>query len=51
MSNQPSEDNEQHELNTQQARQGVTLGRMRIVLGVGIALVVVLFTIIFFAGP
>ena len=48
---QPSEDTEQHELNTYQARQAVTLGRMRYVLGAGLVLVVLLFAIIYFAGP
>lgn len=45
------EDNEQRELNTIKARQAVTLGRMRYVLGAGLFLVVVLFAIIYFAGP
>lgn len=51
MSQQPSEDNEEHELNTYQARQAVTLGRMRYVLAVGLVLVIVLFAVIYFAGP
>lgn len=51
MSRQPSEDNEEHELNTYQARQAVTLGRMRYVLAIGLVLVVVLFAVIYFAGP
>jgi hypothetical protein len=48
---QPSEDNEMHHRNTPQARQGVTLGHVRYVLAIGIALVVVLFALIYFAGP
>ena len=48
---QPSEDNQRHERNTRQARQGVTLGHVRYVLGIGIALVGVLFAVIYFAGP
>lgn len=45
------EDNEERELNTMQARQAVTLGRMRYVLGIGLFLVIVLFAVIYFAGP
>ena len=45
------EDNEEHELSAHQARQAVTLGRMRYVLGIGIFLVVLLFAIIYFARP
>lgn len=45
------EDNEEHELNTHQARQAVTLGRMRYVLGIALALVIIMFAIIYFAGP
>ncbi len=45
------EDNEERELDTMHARQAVTLGRMRYVLGVGVLLVVVLFAIIYFAKP
>lgn len=45
------EDNEQHKLTTLEARQAVTLGRLRYVLGIGLFLVVVLFAIIYFAGP
>ncbi len=45
------EDNEERELDTMHARQAVTLGRMRYVLGFGIFLVVVLFAIIYFAKP
>ena len=44
------EDNAHHDLNTEQARQGVTFGRMRYVLGISMALVVVIFAIIYFAG-
>lgn len=44
-------DNEERELDTMHARQAVTLGRMRYVLGFGIFLVVVLFAIIYFAKP
>lgn len=51
MVNQPSEDNEHHQRNIQEARQGVTLGRMRFVLAIGLVLVVVLFAVIYFAGP
>jgi hypothetical protein len=48
---QPSEDNEQHERNTVEARQGVTLGHVRYVLAIGLVLVVVLFAVIYMAGP
>ena len=45
------EDNQKHVLNTQQARQGVTLGHMRYVLGISLVLVVVAFLVIYLVGP
>ncbi len=45
------EDTEERELSTHQARQAVTLGRMRYVLAIGLVLVIVLFALIYFIGP
>jgi hypothetical protein len=45
------EDNQKRELDTVEARQAVTLGRMRYVLAFGLLLVVVMFAIIYIAGP
>ena len=45
------DDSEERELSALEARQAVTLGRMRYVLAIGLFLVVVLFTVIYFAGP
>ncbi len=45
------EDYEERELSTHQARQAVTLGRMRYVLAVGVVLVALLFALIYFLGP
>jgi hypothetical protein len=51
MPSQPDEDNEHHERNTNQARQAVTLGRMRYVLFVGLGLVVGAYALIYLIGP
>ena len=48
---QPYEDNTKRTLSTQQARQGVTLGRMRFVLTISLVLIVAAFTAIYIAGP
>lgn len=45
------EDNVEHELNTYQARQAVMLGRTRYVLAIALVLVVIMFAIIYLAGP
>lgn len=45
------EDHERRTLATDQARQAVTLGRVRYVLVIGLALVVALFGLIYFADP
>lgn len=48
---EPNEDNEERELTTYQARQAVTLGRMRYVLAFGLVLVVIMFAVVFWIGP
>lgn len=45
------DDNQERKLSTSDARQAVTIGRMRYVLMIGIALVVVLFALVYFLGP
>lgn len=45
------EDREERELSTYQARQAVTLGRMRYVLGIGLFLVIAMFALIYFIRP
>ncbi|GAA0544357.1 hypothetical protein FHS83_000500 [Rhizomicrobium palustre] len=45
------EDNNSRELNSHSARQAQTLGRMRYVLGIGLVLVILMFAIIYMAGP
>lgn len=45
------EDQEERELSTYQARQAVTLGRMRYVLGIGLFLVILLFALIYSIKP
>jgi len=44
------EDDEEHELATHQARQAVTLGRMRYVLAVSVVLVIAMFALIWFGA-
>ena len=44
------EDNAHHELNTDEARQGITFGHMRYVLGISVFLLVAIYAIIYFTG-
>ncbi len=45
------EDTQEHDLDTDEARQAVTLGRMRYVLAIGLILVVLMFALIYFIRP